>query len=626
MRKSLLLTFVMLLSSVCLMAQNLKGGLTNVTTLKKPGAITRALTDKYPWGYYEGGEAGTLVGPGTTSTYDICIYVPGDKQFSGATLAGLAFPMMVNDTKQVTVWVRNTLQGNNIYQETATSLTYGDFNIIEFKQPVSIPAEGAYIGFTVKTAQDAATIATKQESVPGQTFIIVNGYVYDASSFGYGPVAVLAIVSNIDLQPSAWLTPDKSYLVSKAGKKCEMDAVVTIGSPEEITSFTIEVDNGEKKETVDCTFDGKLQALRTDIPFSFTYTAPSSVTTNNALKVKVTKINNAANTAKDAELKMPLMTVSRESVRHNVGEIIASTTNGNSPLGWAGNEEARELYKEKYIGVVLHQSDVNDPMYIAPSKYFKHGGETQGIGFFLLNRQYSNEGDILCAYLDEVADELPLADITAKAMWTSDDKTAVRITSDVTALTNEIGNMKVSYVLTADDLKSLNATWSQTNGFSNYNQSENYSQWLNMFLNGGKYGTAAVRNMPNNDVVIATSYDNYLTTVPTIAALNDGGTASTNATLELPTTSALKNALTTAKKNNNIHAVAIVEDEGGVIINAVKVDISDYDPTGIETVITTADKSVEKTYTIDGRETTAAAHGILIQRLSDGTTRKIMKR
>ena len=48
MRKSLLLTFVMLLSSVCLMAQNLKGGLTNVTTLKKPGAITRALTDKYP--------------------------------------------------------------------------------------------------------------------------------------------------------------------------------------------------------------------------------------------------------------------------------------------------------------------------------------------------------------------------------------------------------------------------------------------------------------------------------------------------------------------------------------------------------------------------------------------------
>ena len=54
MKKSLLLTFVMLLSSVCLMAQNLKGGLTNVTTLKKPGAITRALTDKYPWGYYEG--------------------------------------------------------------------------------------------------------------------------------------------------------------------------------------------------------------------------------------------------------------------------------------------------------------------------------------------------------------------------------------------------------------------------------------------------------------------------------------------------------------------------------------------------------------------------------------------
>ena len=265
-------------------------------------------------------------------------------------------------------------------------------------------------------------------------------------------------------------------------------------------------------------------------------------------------------------------------------------------------------------------------MYIAPSKYFKHGGETQGIGFFLLNRQYSNEGDILCAYLDEVADELPLADITAKAMWTSDDKTAVRITSDVTALTNEIGNMKVSYVLTADELKSLNSSWNQTNKLTTIDQSGDYSQWLNMFLNGGKYGTAVVKNMPNNDVVIATSYDNYLTTVPTIAAMNDGSTASTNATLELPTTSALKNALTTAKKNNNIHAVAIVEDEGGVIINAVKVDISDYDPTGIETVITTADKSVEKTYTIDGRETTAAAHGILIQRLADGTTRKIMKR
>ena len=173
MKKSLLLTFVMLLSSVCLMAQNLKGGLTNVTTLKKPGAITRALTDKYPWGYYEDGEVG-LMGTGKTSTYDLCIYVPGDKQFSGATLAGLEFPLMVNDTKQATVWVRNTLQGNNIYQETVKNLTYGNFNIIEFKQPVSIPAEGAYIGFTVKTAQKGAIIATKQESVPGQSFIIID--------------------------------------------------------------------------------------------------------------------------------------------------------------------------------------------------------------------------------------------------------------------------------------------------------------------------------------------------------------------------------------------------------------------------------------------------------------------
>lgn len=624
MRKTLLLAFVMLLSSVCLMAQNLKGELTNVTTLKKPDAITRALTDKYYWGYYESGQVGSL-GTGKTSIYQLGIYVPGDKQFAGATLAGLAFPLMVNDTKQVDVWVRNSPQDSNIYQETAKNLTSGDFNIVQFKQPVSIPAEGAYIGFTVRTSQNGASLSSDQEAVPGQSFIIVDGYMYDASTLGHGPVPVLAIVSNIDLQPSAWLTPDKAYLVSKAGKQYEMDAVVTLGSPKEITGFTLEVDNGEKKETVECSFDGALQALRTDIPFSFTYTAPSSVTTDNNLKVKVTKINNSPNTAQDATLTIPLMTVSREAVRHNVGEIIASTTDGYSPLGWAGNEEAKELYKDKYIGVVLHQGDVNDPMYIAPDKYYKHGGEKDGIGYFMLNRQYVDFGDALCQYLDEVADELPIADITASAMWTSDDKTAVRITSDVTALTNNIGDMKVSYVLTADNLKSINAVWNQANKLSTTNQSNDFSDWINKFLNGGEYGKTTINNMPNNDVVIATSYNNYLTTVPTIPALNDGANASTSAILDLPT-STIKNVLATAKKNNNIHAVAIVEEASGVIINAVKVNISDYDPTGIETVTTTAGKGVVKTYTIDGRETTPASHGILIQRLADGSTRKIMKR
>ena len=625
MRKSLLLTFVMLLSSVCLMAQNLKGELTNVTTLKKPGAITRALTDMYLWGYYDGGQAGYM-GPTQTMTYDLCIYVPGDKQFTGATFAGIYFPIIQTDVKSAKVWVRKNLTEANIYEETVSKLTVGDFNQVIFQQPVNIPAEGAFIGFTIKTAQGGVTLGINPDGNYGQSFIIVDGYIYDAAMFGYGPVPMHAIVSNIDLQPSAWLTPDKAYLVSKAGKQYEMDAVVTLGSPEEITRFTLEVDNGEKTETVDCTLDGALKALRTDIPFSFTYTAPSSVTTDNSLKVKVTKINNSPNTAQDATLTIPLMTVSREAVRRNVGEIIASTSDGYSPLGWAGNEEAKELYKDKYIGVVLHQSDVNDPMYIAPDKYFKHGGEKNRIGYFILNRQYVNEGEMICEYLDEVADELPIADITAKAMWTSDDKTAVRITSDVTALTNNIGDMKVSYVLTADNLKGYNAVWNQANSLSTTNQSNDYSDWLNKFLNGGQYGKASVDKMPNNDVVIATSYNNYLTTVPTIPALNDGANASTSAILDLPTSTTIKNVLATAKKNNNIHAVAIVEDEGGVIINAVKVDISDYDPTGIETVITSADKSVEKTYTIDGRETTAAAHGILIQRLADGTTRKIMKR
>ncbi|MGM9713213.1 MAG: hypothetical protein ACI3Y5_03720 [Prevotella sp.] len=625
MRKTLLLSFVMLLSSVCLMAQNLKGELTNVTTLKKPGAITRALTDKYLWGYYDGGQAGYM-GPTSTMTYDLCIYVPGDKQFTGATFAGIYFPIIQTDIKSAKVWVRNGLTEANVYEETVSNLTVGDFNQVIFKQPVNIPAEGAYIGFTITTAQGGVTLGINPDGNYGQSFIITGGYVYDAAMFGYGPVPMYAIVSNIDLQPSAWLTPEKSYIVAKAGTQCEMDAMVTLGSPEEIKSFTLEVDNGEKKETVDCTLDGALQALRTDVQFDFTYTAPAAVSTNHNLKVTVTKINNTPNTAKDATLTIPLMTVSREAVRRNVGEIIASTTSGDSPLGWAGNEEAKALYPDNYIGVVLHQSDDTDPMYIAPDKYYRHGGEKDGIGYFLLNRQYADEGEMICEYLDEVADELPIADITAKAMWTSDDKTAVRITSEVTALTNDIGDMKVSYILTADDLKSVTTAWKQANNYATYEQSEDYSSWLNMFLNGGQYGKTSISNMPNNDVVIATSYDNYLTTVPTIAAMNDGGKASTSVTLELPTTTALKNPLSVAKKNNNIHAVAIVEEASTVIINAVKVDISDYDPTGIETVTTTPDKSVVKTYTIDGRETTTASRGIVIQRLADGTARKIMKR
>ena len=75
---------------------------------------------------------------------------------------------------------------------------------------------------------------------------------------------------------------------------------------------------------------------------------------------------------------------------------------------------------------------------------------------------------------------------------------------------------------------------------------------------------------------------------------------------------------------DQLYVVALVVDKNKKIVNAAKMKVGQSDADGIraeKTVTATA----EAYYTVDGKCLAAPAKGMNVVRMSDGTTRKVLK-
>ena len=532
------------------------------------------------WAYYYGSSDGwSPLGTGSTGqTFSIAFYVPGDGALEGASINAVNIPVVDKGMKNVKVWVKNVLSGDDVaVQEASGPYTVYEYKTVAFSSPVSIPSTGCYVGYTM-TNTVAYCLPTAGDPQANGLFLRINDGAFEDYSAQFGASAHQILVSNASL-------PDHQISLKKMSSK---NTVVSSSS-----TTTVFFDGLGKKQvqSFDYTLDvagvktTKHQVLPSPVPagfgmsgsFEVEYESPAEV---GAYRVEVTLNKVNGETVSEAtHVSATMLNLSKAVSRRTVVEEFTGTGCGWCPRGWVGMEKLKRDYPDTFIGIAFHQYNTSDPMYVANYYPTASLGISGAPGCNMDRRlqmdPYYGSGYYIWYDFEAFNAELPVVDVALKATWNT-DKTAVDIKTTVEPLTKDLG-FTVAYVLTADNLSGTTSAWKQANYYaSNYSKSQFPDDpELAEFARGGSKGQSSVA-LTFNDVMIGSSYNNsgknLATAIPGADQAQLGTIYKDSYTVSMPTKATLKEAIQFNKVFAN---VLVISNATGEILNAARVAITD---------------------------------------------------
>ena len=532
------------------------------------------------WAYYYGSaDNWSPLGTGSTGqTFSIAFYVPGNGALEGASINAVNIPVVDKGMKNVKVWVRNVLNGEDVaVQEASSPYTVYEYKTVAFSSPVSIPSTGCYVGYTM-TNTVAYCLPTAGDPQANGLFLSINNGAFEDYSAQFGASAHQILVSNASL-------PDHQISLKRMSSKN------TVVSSSNTTTVFFDGLGKKQVQSFDYTLDvagvktTKHQVLSSPVPagfgmsgsFEVEYESPAEV---GAYRVEVTLNKVNGETVSEAtHVSATMQNLSKAVSRRTVVEEFTGTGCGWCPRGWVGMEKLKRDNPDTFIGIAFHKYNSSDPMYVANYYSTSSLGISGAPGCNMNRRQamdpYYGTVNYIWNDFEAFNAELPVVDVALKATWNT-DKTAVDIKTTVEPLTKDLG-FTVAYVLTADNLSGTTSAWKQANYYaSNYSKSQFPDDpELAEFARGGKYGQSSVA-LTFNDVMIGSSYNNSGKNLATAISGADQAQLGTvyqdKYTVAMPTKATLKEAIQLDKVFAN---VLVISNATGEILNAARVAITE---------------------------------------------------
>lgn len=481
------------------------------------------------------------------------------------------------------------------------------WNVVELAEPVAVPADayGLIVGYDITlTAQ-------------GYPIGVYSG-ADQCSFFGYGDLG----------QGEGWYNFGDSYGTPAIQLICECAPVqgfnvkaskyetgtVAMGQKFEST-FTVMSSSEAEVKDIDytITFGGQTISnnvvFSTPIPAGFGKTASFDVELTAPQQAGALPLTFSVDKINGATLETPVVTnytqdvVTRIVPRYHIVEEFTGTGCGYCPLGWAGMEYTKEHYSDKAGVIAIHQYNSTDPMY---GTYY-HTPDFSGAPSCQIDR-YPEEltpyAENIGAYLDVLDGLIPEVAVTVEASFADAAMTKVDA-SAVTEFLTDLEGSELVFVLTADGLTGTTSAWKQANYL--YSAAANqYPASAKDFCKGGKYGQSSV-TLVFNDVMIGSSWPSAskANAVSPFATTTAGENTTSAYTLNLPTKTALKNAL----NKDQIYVTAMVIKADGMIANAARCRVEL--PTGINSVL--APVAEEAAFDLFGRPATQNTNGVVIK-------------
>lgn len=591
------------------------------------------------WSYYPQDAASAFAtGDGVAQTYHAAIRMPAHYAVpDGGQLEGVRFRLTTHRISDVKVWVSSTLpegsDGDLLTQAVAESDYDADSKmyVLRFSSPVTIPADGCYIGFSFKVPEISADATQKvydsnplcyiSEEVPQRDafYIRSDKFPYWENYGIMGKSLIMQVLLGGQLFENAVRPADFGTHQAIHGETVSVPVTLRNFGTAAVSSIDYAIDTrsrkGEEKHLdLSSPLAGNGSKAIVEFPFETdTYTGNVKKT------LRITKVNGVANET-EAQATGALFEMTRRVEPRLLFEEYTGTWCVNCPRGMVGVEMLHHDFGERIVTMAVHNGD---PM--ALSDYDFTMSLVKGYPSALINRNleldpyYGTSSNTPYAVHDDVERLLQgakaPAELNVQAAWNS-DSTNIDITSRTTFLfDSNNANYALGYVLLADSLHNNASGWLQKNGYADLAGSIDDPNLLPWTLLPGW-----VPNLRFNHVPIATS------------GVQKGISASVKAPLKAEEsqthTRAINiadNSLVQDKKLLRV-AVLLFDTQSGLVVNATECPIlSADDISGIES-LPHSSINAPRIYDLQGRPANQnGSRGIIIMRNADGTSRKVLR-
>ena len=575
------------------------------------------------------------IGEGNAQTYDVAMKLK-DQAVVGTHIDKISFVLMnTQGVSNIKAWLSTNLRvegGKNTPNLVEIPVENAEAGIITvaLDKPYTISEEGVYVGYSFTI--DDASIEANQKPVVIIPKTNESGFYLHSSKMyiGWTDLAeevkasayIMVDISGSTVKNDAAAAQAQATIYTKAGDAINVNSTIVNHGSNGITSLDIDyILNGsttskhfDLEEPVGGYF-GNSATVSAELP-------AVAERGNYDLVVKVVKVNGNVNEDAAAESTSPLVVLNTVPKKRTLLEEYTGTWCGWCPRGFVALEKLAELYPDDYVLISYHNGD---PMEIIPSALYP--SPVTGFPDSWIDRTV--EADPYYG-ADHAEGNLPIvgdlnlrnkafgqADIQLTASLDVEKKNVNVKTNVIFPYDNDNAQYAIEYILVADGLTGEGDGWDQSNYFSgNISYADGN---LDKFVEADSY----VSGLVFNDVAVQVSEIGGIAgSIPTTIKADEAIAHDYNFDLA--------EALNTDDQPviqdvNKLRVVAILIDTTtGEVVNANKIDVAAYDPTGIETIQKNGLSTVTERYNAAGQRINAPQKGLNIIKLSNGKTIKMI--
>ena len=582
--------------------------------------------DQAWWGYYTTDYGRSGLGLSSSTTYDVAMLVKGDNPIvANKTLKAVRIYLRdKSNMSNLRIWFSRNLpddisKADYVQEVNLSSLKGGDednnrglANEITLKSNYVTTGEDVYFGysFTIKNSGSSAdnypVVTASMDSKP-ETLILrtTNSSLAEWTEFGdtYGALTMQLLVEGQFAQ-NAILAEDFGTVITTKDDLIKVP-IANIGI-NDVTSLSYKV-SVDGVDSPDGETDYNISAVK------FQETALVSVPLSSAseskaqsVKITITKVNGMPNECSTKESNGKLVTLKESAVPVPVVEEFTATWCGYCPYGFVGMEHAREKYGDKVVLIAVHGSDVMECDGYLPVL----DAYVDGYPSSVINRKGYVYPYYLNYYLDPYLSAVVAGSISAKAVWSDDDQTAINITTSTTfQYSDDSANYGIAFVLLADGLSGTGSSWAQSNFLSGESGEDDMAYWYSASskIAGFVYDHVAVDAWD-----ILNGVDGSVSPV-----IQQGVPQQFRFVADIS-----RNTIIQDKSKLSVVAL-LINREDGTIVNADEVKIGAPEPDAVDALHPTSVTEVTR-YNASGQSLSSSQRGLNIIRMSDGSVRKVL--
>ena len=359
------------------------------------------------FGYCQGYETGL----GQAGNISAAIEIPAAKsrEWVGNKISKVRIGFGIGNNNEITVFIKNSLNGAPIYSQTATITNQEGWNEVELDTPYEIDGHRFYVGYEYKGCKQGE-YPIGIDNVPtnvtlGDYIAIGNSWEHVGSMFGSMSIQLVITGDNLplndveitDLTVPFSTTLDKSFPVTAK--------IINVGAnPVETLSVSCSV-NGTPVENIQYTVSPQVITSGSHGQLTITgLQAPEGV--NVEVAVTIDKVNGVDDLNPANNSDVAYIACFEEGFKRNiVVEEWTGTWCGFCVRGIVGMEYMAKNYSDNFIGIAVHSgnSGQKDPMEVSSYAPFLNKWAIIGFPGCVMNRRVDfdpNKQELEANYLE----------------------------------------------------------------------------------------------------------------------------------------------------------------------------------------------------------------------------------